>query len=105
MRVRKAGKVDYDVSKGVPAVIIVIDEESLKLLQTGQQKLALKREDEDRPYFMDFLHEWRSEWMWEGLCLNKDPEWVDDCLLNNTLVCITDGSYNKKTAPDICSAG
>ena len=43
--------------------------------------------------------------MWEELCLNEDSEWVADCLQNNTLACVMDGSYIKKTAPDICSAG
>ena len=43
--------------------------------------------------------------MWEGLRLNEKPEWVAECLRNGTLVCVTDGSYIKKSAPDLCSAG
>ena len=63
MRFRKLRKTDYDVPKGVSAVVTVIDKDSLKLVQTGQQKLAPKREDEDRLDFMDFLHEWGGKYV------------------------------------------
>jgi len=43
--------------------------------------------------------------MWEDVQLNETPEWAAECLRTGDLVCVTDGSYNKKTAPDICSAG
>ena len=43
--------------------------------------------------------------MLECLRLNKKPEWVAECLQNWTLVCLTDGSYIKNSAPDLCSAG
>ena len=31
--------------------------------------------------------------------------WVAECLKNKTLVCVSDNSYNKQVAPDVCSAG
>ena len=43
--------------------------------------------------------------MWDGLNLSEDPSWVAECLKNKTIVCVTDGSYNKQVAPDVCSAG
>ena len=32
-------------------------------------------------------------------------QWLTNAVTNNTLVCITDGSYSPKKAPDVCSAG
>ena len=41
----------------------------------------------------------------DGLVLPEDPSWIAEALTNNTLVCVTDGLYNQKKAPDICTAG
>ena len=43
--------------------------------------------------------------MWNDLRLIEVPSWVAECLKNKTLVCATDGLYNKQVAPDVCSAG
>ena len=43
--------------------------------------------------------------MWHDLRLHEDPSWVAECLKNKTLVCVTDGSYMKGRAPNLCSAG
>ena len=43
--------------------------------------------------------------MWKDLHMNEDPSWVAKCLTDNTLVCVTDGSYQKELAPELCSAG
>ena len=43
--------------------------------------------------------------MWQDVQMNETPEWAAECLRNGDLVCVTDGSYNKKSAPDICSTG
>ena len=43
--------------------------------------------------------------MWRDLRLDGSPEWVAESLRNKSLVCVTDGSYNKKEAPNVCSAG
>ena len=43
--------------------------------------------------------------MWDGLILSEDPSWVAECIKNRTPVCVTDGSYNKQVAPDVCSTG
>ena len=34
-----------------------------------------------------------------------DKKWLTDTVTNNTLVCVTYGSYSLEKAPDICSAG
>ena len=44
--------------------------------------------------------------MWEGLRMWKSSlEWVVEGLNEGTLVCVTDGSYFKREAPNVCSAG
>ena len=43
--------------------------------------------------------------MWEDLRLTEDLEWIVESLQNKSLVCVTDGSYDKQRAPDVCSAG
>ena len=43
--------------------------------------------------------------MWEDLRMTESPEWVAECLQNRTLICVTDGSYDKQRAGDVSSAG
>ena len=44
--------------------------------------------------------------MWEDLRLSESSlEWVVEGLKEGSLVCVTDGSYFKKKAPNVCSAG
>ena len=43
--------------------------------------------------------------MWKDLRLTEDPEWIVESLQNKSLVCVTDGSYDKQRAPNVCSAG
>ena len=61
--------------------------------------------DDNGKTFVEFLKSWEGKWTWDGLILSEDPSWVAKCLKNGTLVCVTDGSYNKQVAPDVCSAG
>ena len=37
--------------------------------------------------------------------MTKSPKWVAECLRNKTLICVTDGSYAKKKATEVSSAG
>ena len=55
--------------------------------------------------FLDILNSYGGEWMWKDLHMNEDSSWVAECLENNTLVCVTDGLYQKELAPELCSAG
>jgi len=43
--------------------------------------------------------------MWEGLAMPADTTWLTEAVTNNTLVCVTNGSYNLEKALDICGAG
>ena len=85
--------------------MLPVDEYNVKLVQTGHFRHLPPIASGETPEFKDFLDDWGGKWMWEGLSLNEKPEWVAECLRNGTLVCVTDGSYMKKSAPDLCSAG
>ena len=37
--------------------------------------------------------------------MKESPQWVAKVLRDGDLVCVTDGSYNKKQYPNLCSAG
>ena len=103
---RKHEIADNQVLTGVPAKVLPADKYYVKLVQTKHfQYLPPKVNDGSPLDFKDFLNKWGGEWMWEGLRLNEKPEWVAECLQNGMLVCVTDGSYIKKSALDLCSAG
>jgi hypothetical protein len=59
--------------------------------------------------FWGFLCSWGGEWMWEGVQPDKDsPQdmlWVAEGLTNGSLIWVTDGSYDRKKAIDLCGVG
>jgi len=59
--------------------------------------------------FWEFLHSWGGKWMWEGIdnsqSTKHDMTWAVDGMKNHTLIWVTDGSYDKDRAIDICSVG
>ena len=51
------------------------------------------------------LESWGGTWMWKKLDFKEDLRWVSEALESGTLVCVTDGSFNRKRAHNICGAG
>ena len=43
--------------------------------------------------------------MWSGLTLPEDVLWVAQAMAAGTLICVTDGSYDRKKARDLSGAG
>ena len=86
---------------GLPAT----REDILKLFCTSQTQFHVQ--EEEAQSFLERLKSWGGEWMWEGLQLRDDDDisWVAESLKNKSIVCVTDGSYMKDVAPDICSVG
>ena len=82
------------VPVGVPATADHVSEESVRLL--CQSNAMYVPEEEDQKTFKEFLNSWGGEWMWEDLRLKEGPEWVAECLRNNSLVCVTDGSSKQE---------
>ena len=62
-------------------------------------------EPEVQKSFKELLESWGGSWMWKDVRLAEDPEWIVESLQNKTLVCVTDGSYDKQRAPNVSSAG
>ena len=102
-RFKRAPTTSHVKQRGKPANAVVFFGGKLKLLSVGDKQLD--EQDDNKQTFVEFLKSWGGEWMWDGLKLSEDPLWVAECLKNKTLVCITDGSYNKQVTPDVCSAG
>ena len=86
---RRGSTADYRAPKGEPATVEAVDDNTLKLMNTGRKHYEAPTTKE-KPEFRDFLNSWGGEWMWKGLRMNESPEWVADCLRRNTLVCVTD---------------
>ena len=43
--------------------------------------------------------------MWEGATIDEDPLWVAQAMTAGTLICVTDGSYDRRKAYDLSGAG
>ena len=99
----RADAVEDGVPRGLPATAVAMSEEKLKMTCTGTTQFY--EHGENNRSFLDILNSWGGEWMWKDLHMNEDSSWVAECLENNTLVCVTDGSYQKELAPELCSAG
>ena len=81
-----------------------VSEDSLRIAGIGTA-LAVQEPEEDATSFVEYLKSWGGEWMWEDLRMCKSSlKWVVEGLKEGTLVCVTDGSYFKKEAPNMCSA-
>ncbi len=59
--------------------------------------------------FWDFLNTWGGMWMWEGINKNQPTKheltWLVEGMKSNTLIWVTDGSYDWKKAADLCGVG
>ncbi|KAL7524534.1 hypothetical protein ACHAXR_000614, partial [Thalassiosira sp. AJA248-18] len=88
---------------GAPATVSVVDDDTYKVAHGGGQFYC--EEDPVEPTFRETLGEWGGDWMWEGLDLPDDMGWIADALSANTLIGVTDGSYDRKKGPNISGAG
>ena len=59
--------------------------------------------------FWTTLGKWGGEWMWEGIETEQPTynnlAWLVEGMKAKTLLWVTDGSYNRKQAPDLCGVG
>ncbi len=69
----------------------------------------LAKESNARTEFLEFLYSWGGAWMWEVIKPVKgtlaDISWIVDGLKNESLIWVTDRSYNRKKAKDLCGVG
>ena len=90
---------------GLPATVRWLPNGTAKLSNVATCRVPNAEENEAAADLREYLKSWGGEWMWRDLRLGDDPSWVADSLDKGTLVCVTDGSYNKNMDPEICSAG
>jgi hypothetical protein len=56
--------------------------------------------------FLEQLKKWGGDWMWENVRNEeKELDWVAAAMQEGTAIWVTDGSYNRKVAPDVSGAG
>ena len=92
------------IPRGIPATVEWLTDGRAKLKHyTGQQ--VVESEPKGKSSFLEHLKSFGGTWMWKDLRMEADPSWVAESLKNGTLVCVTDGSFNRSVDPDICSAG
>ena len=57
-----------------------------------------------RRSFLQRLHALSNQSLWRSFRVDGDGSWIYGGLLNNTLVLMSDGSYNRGMAPEVCSS-
>ncbi len=87
------------------SVTIFSDQQVVKL----SKRPALVKAPDRTMDFWEFLYSWGGKWMWEGIEAGKDSpykmSWVAEGMTNNSLVWVTDGSYNREKAINLCGVG
>ncbi len=94
------------IIQGVPTSVTSFSAQQVIKLSEGP---ALAKAVEETPDFWELLYSWGGMWMWEGMEAGKDSpddiSWIADGLKNSSLIWVTDGSYNRKKAKDLCGVG
>jgi len=49
--------------------------------------------------FWGIIDKWGNGWMWNNLIIRGDALWLEESIIDNSLVAVTDGSYMKDTYP------
>ncbi len=94
------------IIQGVPNSVTSFSAQQVIKLSEGP---ALAKAVEATPDFWELLYSWGWTWMWEGMEAGKDSpddiSWMADGLKNSSLIWVTDGSYDRKKAKDLCGIG
>jgi hypothetical protein len=71
--------------------------------------LTLARDPQQPSNFWEYLRNWGGEWMWEGIedgqATKSGLSWLVQGMKSNTLLWVTDGSYDRKHAPVLSRVG
>jgi hypothetical protein len=74
-----------------------------------QEEPSLVNPQNKHTNFWDFICSWGGSWMWEDIdftqTTTQDLQWIAKLMKNNTLVRMTDGSYNRKKVADLSVVG
>ena len=55
--------------------------------------------------FLQHLRSYGGEWFWEDLHTPDGIEWMPEAMSRGRLMSVTDGSYIRYLAPNVCGAG
>jgi hypothetical protein len=94
------------IIQGVPTSVTSFSAQQVIKLSEGP---ALVKAVEETLDFWELLYSWGGTWMWEGMEAGKDSpddiSWIADGLKNSSLIWVTDGSYDREKAKDLCGVG
>jgi hypothetical protein len=99
-------KIHKDHERGFPVSVQGSDDLHVNKMTTSP---ALARGPQQPSNFWEFLRSWGGEWMWEGVedsqATKHDLSWLIQSMEMNSLIWVTDGSYDRKRASVISSVG
>lgn len=105
-RYRRQGEVQLKEINGKPVSIANDEDGTIKVVSSIRMGDKLTQHEEVMyEDFIEHLKSFGGEWMWEHLEIGDDLTWLANAIQEGTAVAVTDGSYNKKLAPNISGAG
>ena len=89
--------------RGVPTSVVAFTNTNVNKLNKG---VPLAKKPLSPTDFWEFLNMWERTWMWEGIDENQQTKnnlkWLVEGMESNTLIWVTDGSYDRKRAALLC---
>jgi hypothetical protein len=55
-------------------------------------------------HFCDVLRQWKPTWLWDDLKYTGDGTWIYKAIRDQTLICVSDGSFISLLHHHVCSA-
>ncbi len=92
--------------RGAPTSVVNFTNTNVNKLNKGDPLAKRPRLPTD---FWEFLNTWGGTWMWKSIDKSQQTKhnltWLVEGMKSNTLIWVTDGSYNRKRAADLCGVG
>ena len=95
--------IDGRLPTGFPCTADRLTADVVSYISHGPRLLAGTTDEQT---FFEFLRTWGGEWMWANIGNDGTTlDWVVSALSEGTAIWVTDGSYNRETAPHVSGAG
>jgi hypothetical protein len=92
--------------RGAPTSVLTYTTTKVIRLKEGS---SFAQDPETPTNFWKFLDSWGGTWMWENIDDSQQSKhnllWLAEGMKSNTLTWVTDGSYDRKQAADLCGVG
>jgi hypothetical protein len=99
-------KIRKDHVMGIPVSVQGLNDMQVNKMSTGT---PLARGPQQPSVFWEFLRSWGGEWMWEGVEDSRATKhgllWLIHGMETNSLIWVTDGSYDRKRTSVISGVG